>query len=137
MSQPPCHYRVSVKALVSSCDQVLLVREGSERWDLPGGGLEHNEDVGIGLSRELEEELGVATKSPPELLCSYKAFDPVNDRYVLALIFAVELSSWEFVLKPPVFEIRTFNKTELQRVPLEPYAEALRPLLVGESLPVN
>jgi 8-oxo-dGTP diphosphatase len=132
MKLPTCHYRVSVKALVVKQGQVLLVREGSERWDLPGGGLEHEEDVQAGLRRELSEELGTdVTIKKISLFHVYKAFDPVNDRPVIALIYRVEVSDARFTAFPPVYEIKSFTDTELVDICLEPYAEALRPVLLA------
>jgi ADP-ribose pyrophosphatase YjhB (NUDIX family) len=50
-----------VKALVSTGDAVLLVKEshddGSAFWTLPGGGLHASESPVEGLRRELREEL--------------------------------------------------------------------------------
>ena len=51
-------YRVVVKGLVrDSSGKLLFVQERSDSWDLPGGGLEHGEDVTEALKREFLEEL--------------------------------------------------------------------------------
>jgi 8-oxo-dGTP diphosphatase len=53
--------RLGAKALVSSSDRVLLVRErhadGRPFWTLPGGGVEPSESLIDALRRELREEL--------------------------------------------------------------------------------
>lgn len=57
---PNTFYRVTVKALIkNNKGEVLLVKEKSDRWDLPGGGLNHGEEPEDGIKRELLEELGV------------------------------------------------------------------------------
>lgn len=57
----PLRVRQGVKALVTSTDGVLLVRErhvdGSAFWTLPGGGLQPGESRPDGMRRELAEEL--------------------------------------------------------------------------------
>ena len=45
-------YRVVVKGIVRDDDgKVLFVQERSDSWDLPGGGLEHGEDLLDALNR--------------------------------------------------------------------------------------
>ena len=54
-------YRVAVKALIKNNEgQILLVKEKSDKWDLPGGGLDHGEEPANGLIRELREEIGIS-----------------------------------------------------------------------------
>ena len=54
-------YRHSAKALLTSGDAVLLVKEyhtdGTPFWTLPGGGVRPDESLTEGLRRELREEL--------------------------------------------------------------------------------
>lgn len=53
-------FRISVKALIQNeAGKTLVVRTGDDRgWTLPGGGVDHGEDILQGLQRELGEELG-------------------------------------------------------------------------------
>ena len=52
-------YRVVVKGVITDDEgRILFVRERSDTWDLPGGGLEHGEDIEMALKREFQEELG-------------------------------------------------------------------------------
>ena len=54
-------YRHGAKALITSDDAVLLVKEyhedGTPFWTLPGGGVRPDESLTDGLYRELQEEL--------------------------------------------------------------------------------
>ena len=45
-------YRVVVKGIIADSEnRILFVRERSDTWDLPGGGLEHGEEVKRALER--------------------------------------------------------------------------------------
>ena len=54
-------YRVSIKGLIkNSKGKVLVVKEsGRTWWDLPGGGMDHNENIKTALAREMYEEVGL------------------------------------------------------------------------------
>ena len=62
--QLPSNYRLSLKALIYDEDgRVLLVKEGHDQWELPGGGPDHGETPEQALRREIREELGVEVES--------------------------------------------------------------------------
>jgi ADP-ribose pyrophosphatase YjhB (NUDIX family) len=52
-------YRISTKCLIKDKDgNVLVVKEaGRTWWDLPGGGMDHGEDIKAAIARELHEEV--------------------------------------------------------------------------------
>jgi ADP-ribose pyrophosphatase YjhB (NUDIX family) len=54
-------FRVSIKALIKRDDgKILAVKEtGRDWWDLPGGGMDHEEDIKTALARELHEEVNL------------------------------------------------------------------------------
>lgn len=57
---PENFWRVSAKAIVFDADDRLLVfRDESGAWEIPGGGWDHNESYEECLRRELSEEVGV------------------------------------------------------------------------------
>lgn len=56
----PAHFFVAVKALVRREDgRILLIRDPGRGWELPGGSVEHREDLITALQREVREESGV------------------------------------------------------------------------------
>ncbi len=57
---PNTFYRVSAKAVIrNTAGEVLVIKEHQDKWELPGGGLDHGESVHDCLERELREELGM------------------------------------------------------------------------------
>lgn len=57
---PDYLYRISLKCLVFDArGHALVVKEtGRDWWDLPGGGMDHGEDIKSTIARELLEEVG-------------------------------------------------------------------------------
>lgn len=54
-------YRISIKGLIrNEKGEVLVVKEtGRTWWDLPGGGMDHLEDIKAAIARELNEEVSL------------------------------------------------------------------------------
>lgn len=111
-------YRVSVKGLIYDDGKLLFVRERSDTWDLPGGGLEHGESIAEALRRECREELGAEieiTNAAPIITPTWsKKFDTP----VLIIAYRVRLVS------PPttttdVSELRYIGVDELGQVELD------------------
>lgn len=66
---PNTIYRVSIKAIIrNEAGEVLVVKEHQDRWELPGGGLDHGESVHGCLKRELSEELGLTNDFTEEFM---------------------------------------------------------------------
>ena len=54
------NFHVTIKGLFFDPQgRVMLVKEHSGVWDLPGGRLEHGEDFHTALKRECQEEMGL------------------------------------------------------------------------------
>ena len=109
-------YRVAVKGLVrDELGRLLFVQERSDSWDLPGGGLEHGEDITEALKREFLEELEadveVATENPLIIpTWNTKFDDPV-------LIIAYEVA----LLAAPrkIDEVSNFNYFDIHEIKQE------------------
>ncbi len=66
--------RTSAYAFLSDDNGILLVRDSvrtEEQWDLPGGGVEHGEELLDALRREVEEETKVRITGQPSKICEF------------------------------------------------------------------
>ncbi len=54
-------YRISIKGVIrNEKGEVLVVKEaGRTYWDLPGGGMDHGEDLRTAIAREMKEEVNL------------------------------------------------------------------------------
>lgn len=54
-------YRISIKSLIQNeKGEVLVVKEaGRSYWDLPGGGMDHGENLKSAIAREMKEEVNL------------------------------------------------------------------------------
>jgi ADP-ribose pyrophosphatase YjhB (NUDIX family) len=54
-------YRISLKCLIrNESGEVLVAKEtGRKSWDLPGGGMNHGENITSAIARELSEEVNL------------------------------------------------------------------------------
>lgn len=54
-------YRLSIKSIIfNDIGEILFVKEsGRDWWDLPGGGMDHGEDIKTAIAREMKEEVNL------------------------------------------------------------------------------
>ena len=57
---PLALFTVTIKGVISSAGNVLMLRKANGRWELVGGKLDMNEDPIDGLKREVFEETGLS-----------------------------------------------------------------------------
>ena len=89
---PNTYYRVSVKALIRDADGKLLVcKENSPNWSLPGGGVDHGEEPLEALKRELHEELGITAYSNAQIADVLTVYVEEKEAWLMWVVFAVEL----------------------------------------------
>ncbi len=128
----PCTYRVSAKAAVQGSNKgLLLVKEDSIYWDLPGGGVEHLEEPEDALRRELQEEIGVdVTKIDKDHLQAWATYDHPAERPLIFLVYPVDTATKAVKSPEQDITIGYFTKEDLKKLPIEPHIEKYRQNLI-------
>jgi len=69
--------RTSVYAVIQNESGILLVRDrtrSDEKWDLPGGGIDSDEDLIDALKREVDEETKLQVSEEPIKICEFTEY---------------------------------------------------------------
>jgi 8-oxo-dGTP pyrophosphatase MutT (NUDIX family) len=120
-----CYYRVSIKGLaVDETGRFLLVKEDNGKWELPGGGLDHDEDPIIGLKREIKEEMGlVVTFISPSPKYFITVLHVERNTYIANVIYEIKLRDLNFTPSDECQELRYFTVDEARNEDLLPNIE--------------
>lgn len=127
---PPCTYRVSVKGVITIDNQLVLVKEDCDQWDLPGGGPEHHEDLETAFRREIQEELGVnAVEISTDKVQPWSTFDLTANRPLLFLVYPAKVDEVPPMLHGNVL-IGLFSKKDVESMSLVKHIEKFRGQLI-------
>ncbi len=123
--------RVSAKAAITTKRGLLLAKEDSEYWDLPGGGIEHFEESENALKRKLQEEVGVNIDAiANNRLQAWATYDLEDDRPLLFLWYPVHTKTQATTSLNPDITIGYFMKHDLKILAIEPHLEKFRQHLI-------
>lgn len=90
---PNTFYRVSIKAIIRDTNgHVLMVKEGSDIWGLPGGGIDHGETAHEALRRELYEEADITQVFEAQIVGVDARFLTSRQAYLMWVIYDVTFS---------------------------------------------
>lgn len=93
-----CLYRVASKAIVINKGKLLLVQEEQGWYGVPGGGIDHGQDLRESLVREIFEELG--TKISIEQIPEQPSFVGIGGAFSgiprVTIYYRVEITDTEF-----------------------------------------
>jgi mutator protein MutT len=102
----PVRFPVSVKAVVIHKNEVVLLKNERDEWELPGGKLELGEEPQLCVVREVEEELGLKV-AVSRIIDSWQ-YHIREGRDVVIITYACSCSSANITKSPEHKEARWF-----------------------------
>lgn len=128
-----CYYRLSVKGIaIDDEGKILLSLEDNGKWEMLGGGLDHNEDPLDGLKREIFEETGLKTTyiSPnPKYFITSPRVGAATTTYMANVVYEIKLENLNFIASDECRELRFFSLEEMKQVELFPNVQKLLEML--------
>lgn len=123
----PLAVPVSIKGVVLREDQVLLLRNERQEWELPGGKIELGESPEECLAREVEEETGWPIRVA-EVLDTWMYHIAQAKKDVFIVTYGCYLLSEVPVqVSPEHKEARLFGREEMESLPMpEGYKRSIR-----------
>lgn len=115
-------YRISLKGLIrNEKDEVLVVKETDrDWWDLPGGGMDHNEDIKTALARELKEEVNLEGNFTYRIIeIDEPTYLDYYDFWQVRLIFEIVPEIMEFSAGEDGDEITFMNPLDFENSNIE------------------
>lgn len=109
---PSPFYRVTSRAIILDNEQrLIVVQDNKGKWQLPGGGWEHNETFLTCLQREVKEELGVLVTEVADSHFYYMNLDQ-RGYYSLRIAAHVRLASYEFIPGDDMVACKAVNRQQ-------------------------
>jgi 8-oxo-dGTP pyrophosphatase MutT (NUDIX family) len=103
---PTTIYRVSLKAVIrNEKGEVLVVKEQSDNWSLPGGGIDHGESDTEAMRRELMEEVAYEGNFSLSLLGMQTFFVEDFNNWMMWIVYNVKTDTEDFSVGEDADEI--------------------------------
>lgn len=135
MNTDPCYYRVSVKGLArDDRGRVMLLLQDDGFWELPGGGLEHDEDPRDCLRREIKEEMGLVVTSiapAPSYFITVQRLR--KETFIANVIYDIALDGLDFTPSEECRELRFVDLAEMGTLNLYPTARRFYEVLQEQA----
>jgi len=107
---------ISVKGImVNSQGKILLLKNGRELWELPGGRIEEGEQPEDALKREVQEELGIEITI--KRLNDTWIYEVQKEQYILIITFEAAYESAEAIrLNEEHIDMGWFSLAEIEQL---------------------
>ena len=126
--------QVGVKVIIQNGQgRILLLKRAAqysvgpsaeEAWDIPGGRITPEEGLESALTREVEEEIGVALRGAPKLLSAQDIFVTSKDMHVVRLTYIHCQDMSNIKLSEEHDEFRWVSIEEAKTIGVEPFLKA-------------
>lgn len=115
---PQSYHRVSIKGIEFRGNTILLIRDNTHEWELPGGGVEHGEKIHDCLRREVREEIGVSIKKISQYPITAFTLTFKGPRLIIG--YEIKLSSYKFTPSDECVDLKFFTKEQVRRLGIHP-----------------
>lgn len=113
-------YRISAKAIIYNDKwQILLCKESSGIWDIPGGWLNHGEDPRDCIKRELVEEMWLqitSISSTPICFITAHKESSKSRPWISNICYKVEVNNLNFSASDECVEIGFFDDINITNI---------------------
>lgn len=118
---PTTFYRVSLKAIIrDTVGRVLVVKEKSDNWSIPGGGWDHGETEHEALARELFEEVGFRGDFGSKIIATETFWLEQRESWLLWLVYEITIENFDtqaFSIGVDADAIAWMYPTEFKTIP--------------------
>ena len=134
---PDCSYRISIKGLLldETRTKFLVVQEDNGLWELPGGGLDHEESPQECLRREIKEEMGLevtwVADNPSFFLTCKKEKKLFEYDWVANVLYEMRITNLAFTPSDECVALRFVTPAEVLSLPAFPNVHAFSKLFAA------
>ena len=116
---PSPYYRVAIKVIIfDELGRLLVVQNKNGKWELPGGGWEHDETIEQTVRRELAEELHAEVTNISDIEFVLRGYSQMYDLHAIrlavrAVLVSPELTPHDTIIKYDFVNRHDFLQLEL------------------------
>jgi len=115
---PNGYYRVSIKGLIldETRKKFAVILEDNGLWELPGGGLDHDESYEECLKREVKEEMGLTITKVATNPSYFLVGKNMKGRWSVNVVFEIEVKDLNFIPSDECQEIKFISPEEVNSI---------------------
>ncbi len=111
---PSPYYRVAVKVLIQDdLGRLLVVQNKRGKWEIPGGGWEHDETLEESVKREMFEELHAEVTNISDVEFVLRGYSKTYDMHAVRLVVRAILQPGDLVPSDVIVAYQFVNRHDL------------------------